>query len=307
MGESGTLASAASPRQNPMLIYTGGQNNGASSGVLRTTDGGKHWLRKSKGLWDTRIIGVFLHPDDNTGAHVLAGTHSGVYESTDSAESWAFRNETAGWGFVMSFALGMIQGEQYIIANSANGILTLPVADKAAKWQRIPLPSPPGIAPNQHLSLVTTEGTSEVLISIGSWAAGKLYYGNLKSPTTAHWTGPLGSASESGGVTAMNVWVDPNDRNHLVYSKMGSFAAGGGILESKDAGETFKQLNQTAGVYFVQVRSPKLPVGCSHSSLHTNNLPCCCPRSTSVATSTPHRSRVRSSRKTTVPPGTHTT
>eukprot|EP01044_Picomonas_judraskeda_P003135 COSAG03_NODE_251_length_9941_cov_18.085145_6_plen_117_part_00 len=24
-----------------------------------------------------------------------------------------------------------------------------------------------------------------------------------------------------------------------------------------------------------QVRSPKLTVGCSHSSLHTNNLPCC--------------------------------
>ena len=26
-----------------------------------------------------------------------------------------------------------------------------------------------------------------------------------------------------------------------------------------------------------QVRSPKLTVGCSHSSLHTNNLPCYCP------------------------------
>ena len=24
------------------------------------------------------------------------------------------------------------------------------------------------------------------------------------------------------------------------------------------------------------MRSPKLTVGCSHSSLHTNNLPCCC-------------------------------
>ena len=25
-----------------------------------------------------------------------------------------------------------------------------------------------------------------------------------------------------------------------------------------------------------KVRSPKLTVGCSHSSLHTNHLPCCC-------------------------------
>ena len=36
MGEAGTLASAASPAANPDLIYAGGQNNGASSGVLKT-------------------------------------------------------------------------------------------------------------------------------------------------------------------------------------------------------------------------------------------------------------------------------
>ena len=67
------------------------------------------------------------------------------------------------------------------------------------------------------------------------------------------WTGPIGNSSEAGGVTAMNVWVDPNDRKHLVYSKSGAFASGGGIIESRDAGETYKQLNQTAGVYFVQI------------------------------------------------------
>jgi hypothetical protein len=32
-----------------------------------------------------------------------------------------------------------------------------------------------------------------------------------------------------------------------------------------------------------QVRSPKLTVGCSHSSLHTNHLPCYCPRRTPSA------------------------
>ena len=33
MGEAGTLASAASPKANPDLIYAGGQNNGVSSGA----------------------------------------------------------------------------------------------------------------------------------------------------------------------------------------------------------------------------------------------------------------------------------
>ena len=39
-GESGTLADAASPLSNPKIIYTGGANNGAASGILRSTDMG---------------------------------------------------------------------------------------------------------------------------------------------------------------------------------------------------------------------------------------------------------------------------
>ena len=100
-----------------------------SSGVLKTVDGGVHWTRQSKGLWDTRILGVWIHPDDPQGQHVLAGTHSGVYESKDGAESWEFCNETAGWGAVMSFREGVIAGEAYIVANGGSGwILTRPMA-----------------------------------------------------------------------------------------------------------------------------------------------------------------------------------
>jgi hypothetical protein len=69
-GESGTVACAASPAGNPNVIYAGGQNNGVSSGIIKTIDGGKHWKRTSKGLWDTRILGVWVHPDDAQGNHV---------------------------------------------------------------------------------------------------------------------------------------------------------------------------------------------------------------------------------------------
>jgi photosystem II stability/assembly factor-like uncharacterized protein len=138
-GEAGTLASAASPAANPNLIYAGGQNNGASSGVLRTVDGGVHWTRQSRGLWDTRILGVWLHPDDPQGGHVLAGTASGIFESTDSAESWEFCNETTGWGAVMSFREAVIAGDKYIVANGGNGwILTRP--QSGGKWQKIKAP-----------------------------------------------------------------------------------------------------------------------------------------------------------------------
>ena len=43
-GEAGTLACAASPAANPNVIYAGGQNNGVSSGILKTIDGGNQSL-----------------------------------------------------------------------------------------------------------------------------------------------------------------------------------------------------------------------------------------------------------------------
>ena len=59
-GEAGMLADAVSPALNPNLIYAGGQNNGASSGGIKSTDMGKHWTVASKGLWDTRVHSLVL-------------------------------------------------------------------------------------------------------------------------------------------------------------------------------------------------------------------------------------------------------
>ena len=77
-------------------------------GVIKTVDGGLHWTRQSKGLWDTRILGVWIHPDDPKGGHVFAGTHSGIYESKDFAESWELAKETASWCFPPSESLASL-------------------------------------------------------------------------------------------------------------------------------------------------------------------------------------------------------
>jgi len=187
-GESGTLDCAASPAKSPHVIYTGGQNNGVSSGVLKTTDGGKHWLRKSKGLWDTRILGVWVHPDDALGDRVFAGTHTGIYESTDGAESWRRCEETLSWGNVMSFREGVIQGERYILANSGSRILTRAL-NASCGWNAIDAPG--GLPANQHLSVNLHDGNTEVLTCIGGWGGGDMYYASLDSPTSATWTGPV--------------------------------------------------------------------------------------------------------------------
>ena len=204
MGEAGTLASAASPKANPLLIYAGGQNNGVSSGVIKTIDGGRHWTRNSKGLWDTRILGVWIHPDDPKGGHVLAGTHSGIYESHDFAESWTFRNETKSWGATMSFREGVIGGKPYIFANVNGAIGTLPMG--GGTWQKIQAPG--GIAPNAYLSVVTDKAKqkTELLTCIGGWGGGKLYYGSIDSPTEITWEGPLNISD-----TTLTEWeFDPN-------------------------------------------------------------------------------------------------
>jgi hypothetical protein len=203
-GEAGTLACAASPKAHPEVIYAGGQNNGVSSGILKTVDGGVHWARKSRGLWDSRVLGVWVHPDEAAGTHVFAGTHSGIYESLDGAESWVLRNETSTWGSVMSFRSSTIRGEPYILANAASGyLLTMPRGGGA--WSRIKAPG--GIAPNTHLSVVEVsarspgglreEQTTEVLTCIGGWGGGQLYYASPTSPTNATWTGPLMLPNES--------------------------------------------------------------------------------------------------------------
>jgi hypothetical protein len=226
-GEAGTLACAASPAAHPEVIYAGGSNNGVSSGIIKTVDGGKHWSRSSKGLWDTRILGVWVHPDVPT--TVFAGTKSGIYESTDGAATWTFKTETKGWGNVMSFREGTIQGQPFILANTGHGIATLPKS--GGTWHKIDAPG--GIAPNAHLSVVTTNGKTEVLTCIGGWGGGVAYYAALDTPTTATWTGPL-NMTNGTALDCANMAVDPHDRNHFIYSKGGQYRA----WQSLDAGKT---------------------------------------------------------------------
>ena len=143
-GEAGTLADAASPAANPKLIYTGGSNNGASSGILKTTDGGLHWARKSKGLMDTRISAVLVTPDDPAGGHVFAGTTTGIYESVDFAESWQFIPGSAALGRIRTLRVGRIDGTTHVIAAGAPGIGAAPLGRdiRNAKWTVAAYPPP---------------------------------------------------------------------------------------------------------------------------------------------------------------------
>jgi len=244
-GEAGTIASAASSAAQPNIIYAGGSNNGASSGILKTVDGGVHWTRNSNGLWDTRILGTWIHPDDPSSDHVFVGTESGIYESTDGAASWKLREETKTFGNVMSFREGVIGDEKYIFANSQHGILTLPYV--GGTWKRIDLPEGVNtLAHNAELSVVTTNGITEAVMCSGEWNGGSLYYLEITSPTNGTWSAPIGDPEP---VNCCNVAVDPNDRNHLLFTNASEYQA----YESKDAGKTSVHLPTPGGVFFVMI------------------------------------------------------
>lgn len=108
-GEAGTLADAASPAANPKIMYAGGQNNGASSGVHRSLDGGAHWEVKSKGMWSTKVEGV--HVVDSMGAHVLVAVIGAIYESLDYAEHWTMIEGSDKLGTCNTFKNGTINGK----------------------------------------------------------------------------------------------------------------------------------------------------------------------------------------------------
>ena len=247
-GEAGTLADAASPAANPDLIYAGGRNNGASPGVLKSTDMGRHWVKASNGLLDTRINAIFLHPGESDGSHVLVGTGSGVWQSTSGGASWAHVNGTAAYGQVTSFALGRIGGAEHILASTAAGIANIPVTPDG-EWAVIN--STYGHDPHQ-LS-VAVDGDTTVLAMCPCWAAvkpcpaygGSVVLGTITSPTSADWRA-------FPALTCHVTAIDPNDKTHFIYSN-GSVTGEIPIWESRDGGKTVHDLHHPTAAFHVAI------------------------------------------------------
>ena len=103
--------------------------------MLKSTDRGKTWVPHCNGLWDTTISS--LHIVDEAGAHVLAGTPTGIYESRDGAASWRQAAGTAGIGWARSMKNGTINGEPVIIAGVDTGLAHWPVKVRAMVRVRV--------------------------------------------------------------------------------------------------------------------------------------------------------------------------
>ena len=228
-GYAGTLADAASPLSNPKLIYTGGHNNGAASGVLKSTDRGQTWIPMCNGLWDT-TIGSLIIVDDK-GDHVLAGTPTGIYETKDGAASWTLMPGSTGIGWARSMMNGTINGEPRILAGFDAGLASWAPA-KGGNWTLNPIPAPIA-ATGAHLSRYIT--VADVLPSsvVGTCLGSVAFIITIKSATTADW--------RNTSLACAQVAIDPRDPDHFIYSNMSS--QGKQTWESLDGGKTSHDLN----------------------------------------------------------------
>ena len=181
-GEAGTLADAASPAANPHVIYAGGQNNGASSGVVRSLDGGRHWTVASRGLFNTRVEGV--HVVGDSGAHVLVAVVGAMYESLDFGETWTMVNGSQAFGTCNTFKNGTIAGRPHVLAGCSIGVANAPTGDGTAAladWKVIP----PGGVQRTYLSISDSMEANSVL---GACLGGEPWVGPVVNRTFANWT-----------------------------------------------------------------------------------------------------------------------
>lgn len=249
-GEAGTIAPAVSPVAMPNVMYMGGNNNAASSGVLKTVDGGKHWAKVNSGLSDTRIHALFLI--DGQGAHVLVGTPSGVFETLDGAESWHYIESTHGWGVANSFANATIDGTPYILIGANGGLGTVP-------WRLTPLinetwqliRSPPGHSA-WRTNPVSASGyrngarLAQPVVGGCLWPAhsgGVVHLATLLNATAAAWTVQLDQPCQS-------LALDPNDADHFVVNNASN---GLHVYESTDGGATYHTCLNLRGITMLAI------------------------------------------------------
>lgn len=245
-GEAGTIAPAVSPISNPQLMYMGGVNNAASSGVLKSVDQGKHWSKMNEGLFDTRPNGLFIV--DDKGDHVLCGTLSGVFETLDGAKTWTHVPQTRGWGVANSFRNGTINGKSYIFVGANGGLGNVPLVPNAPlvnlTWNLIR--SPPGSSAWRTNVVSVADfrngkplDNSVVAGCVWNGGHGVVHIATVINETAADWNVQLDQPCQA-------MALDPNDADHMIVNNASN---GAHIYESADGGKTYHTcLNQRGAV-----------------------------------------------------------
>jgi photosystem II stability/assembly factor-like uncharacterized protein len=219
---------------------------GGKEGVIRSVDGGRHWIEANTGLSIPYIRWLAFHPD--IVGLVVAGTEpASIFLSLDAGATWHERPEVArlreahGWSLPYSPRSGCVRGfachQQRMYAAVEQGGL-LRSDDCGETWRfvdgtcRGPDETPDGksLHPDVHSVLVHAASPDHVFATTG----GGLY------------------GSEDGGATwellyscyCRAAWVDPMDPKHIVLGPADGVSRNGRIEESRDGGHSWARTPQ---------------------------------------------------------------
>jgi photosystem II stability/assembly factor-like uncharacterized protein len=218
---------------------------GTRDGIFRSDDAGQSWRMASQGLTTPHVRWLAYHPHQ---AHlVLAGTEpAALYLSRDGGETWSERpevpelREAGGWYLPYSPEAGCVRGlafhgDRAYAAVEQGGVLRSD--DKGETWGLVggssgdTRPPRPGyIHPDVHSIAVHPTSPDWVIAPTG----GGLYRSTDGGTTWKHLYRCYCRA----------VWVEPGNREHLVFGPADGVDRQGRIEASVDGGKTWTQASE---------------------------------------------------------------
>ena len=81
------IISVVSDLSNPQILYTG-----SGDGVFKSTDAGESWQTMNRGLSDTKIVNVTIHPTQSSRLYAMTANGQ-VFRSNDGAANWQFQGQ----------------------------------------------------------------------------------------------------------------------------------------------------------------------------------------------------------------------
>jgi photosystem II stability/assembly factor-like uncharacterized protein len=223
--EDGTIEDIQFHPSNSSILYLVNV-----AGVLKSTDGGKIWVRKNHGLPIYTPQQIQIDPNQPETLYVSYDfSFPQFYKSTDGGESWHSAVTGMRSAHVFEFLLNK-SNPQILIAAGADGIFR--TQNGAASWNKV-------------------DSTTSLWISADPNNSQKIYVSSFSSNSENHFV----LQSNDGGITwnrlvvpsrVAKTFVDPHDSSTLyTFNDQG-------ILISKNAGKSWKYRN--AGILEQEMR-----------------------------------------------------
>ncbi len=214
---------------------------GTTAGSYRSSDRGQSWWEANEGLTEPHIRWLVYHPSGDGRAY--AGTEpASIFYSEDEGRSWGERPEVIrlrekyGWSLPYSPNAGCVRGFAFHAARGYAAVEQgglLRTDDGGKLWQLAPGSTgetkPPNvndyIHPDVHSVKIHPTSKERVFAPTG----GGLYY------------------STDGGQAweqlyrcyTRAVWLDPDDRGHVIFGPADGVDSGGRIEETINNGKTW--------------------------------------------------------------------